>query len=77
MIVTQSDARRIIAAHYGLEFDYRMTTGCTIGMRPRYQTELGFLTLAWRKLATGKASAVAVGLVTPTGSIDWKWEGAV
>ena len=73
MIVTQRDAAKIIAAHYGLDFDYRLTTGCTIGVRPVFETQLGFLTLAWRKMATGRNSAVRIGLMRPDCTIDWNW----
>jgi hypothetical protein len=72
-IYTAKDARAIIRAYYGPDFGFRMTTGCTIGCRPSYQVDIGLPTLAWRKLATGPDSAVAIGELKTSGGIDWSW----
>lgn len=71
MIVTQADARRIIARHYGQEWadKTRLTTDCTVGCRPSYDPRPN---LCWRKLATGKDSAVAIGVMVAGGGIDWQ-----
>lgn len=74
MIVTRPNARRIIAEKYGSEFRPRFTTKTTIGVRPVYQINLGFPTLCWRSLATGKDSAVKIGRLHSGGLIDWDWE---
>jgi hypothetical protein len=75
MIVTQSDARKILARVYpNMGTPVRLTTACTVGVRPVYETELGLPTLAWRKVATGKDSAVRIGRFLPGGAIDWSWD---
>ncbi len=72
MITTDRDARRIIKQAYGDSFEFRLTTGTQIGCRPVY--ELGIRPmLAWRKLASGKASAVAIGQLFTNGTIDWDY----
>lgn len=66
----RSDAQRIIASHYpGMKF--RITTGCTIGVRPVFDFRPK---LAWRALAKGSDSAVAIGVLLPSGNIDWNAE---
>ncbi len=73
MILTPKNARALIAKHYpGMPF--RITTGCTIGVRPVYETAAGLPTLAWTRLNRGRDSAVKVGAVLPGGSIDWNTE---
>jgi hypothetical protein len=84
MIVTQSDARKIIAAAYGPDFKFRLTIACTVGVRPVWQTNLGIATLAWRKLAVDSykgrkataPSAVKIGRMLPNGAIDWNYSVA-
>lgn len=79
MIVTQTEARNIIRSTYGSDFKFRLTIACTIGVRPVHQTNIGMLTLAWRKLAVDSfkgrkgncPSAVKIGRVLPGGAIDW------
>lgn len=70
---TERDAKTIIRAYYGEGFKFRITTGCQIGVRPTYETAIGLPTLAWRRLAPGKDSAVAVGAMVAGGGIDWQW----
>lgn len=78
MLVTQADARKIIAAAYGSDFKFRLTVRTTIGVRPVWQTNLNMHTLAWRKLCVDRKgdlpSAVYIGRVLPNGAIDWKYE---
>lgn len=73
MIATLADARRIIAAEYGLDFKFRITKACTVGVRPVYQTNVGMHMLAWRKLDAGKDSAVRIGRIHSGGQIDWEY----
>lgn len=68
MIVTQRDARRIIARAYGDAFPVRLTTGTNVGVRPVWDTAP---MLAWRKIVPGKTSAVCIGIMDRTGLIDW------
>ena len=75
MIVTDKDARTLIQRAYGTDFKFRLTTRCQIGTRPTWQTTVGMVTLAWRKLAAGKTSAVAIGRLSAGGSIDWTYNG--
>lgn len=70
MIVTAADAKRIIRAAYGPEFAFRLTKQCTVGVRPVYDPAP---MLAWRKLATGKDSVVAIGRMVANGAIDWEY----
>lgn len=81
MLVTQSDARKIIAAAYGSDFKFRLTVRTTVGVRPVHQTNIGMPTLAWRKLAVDRVkggpamlpSAVYIGRMLPNGAIDWDY----
>jgi hypothetical protein len=74
MIYTDSQARKIIRAAYGDTFQFRLTTGCQIGVRPVYEASVGLHTLAWRKVAKGPNSAVQIGLLLPNGAIDWAYQ---
>jgi hypothetical protein len=74
MLTTRENARRIIRDHYGDAIKPRFTTRCTIGVRPLIDTALGRYTLAWRSLATGSDSAVALGRLLPGNTIDWQWD---
>jgi hypothetical protein len=73
MTLTEREARAAIQRAYGPDFKFRLTTNCTIGVRPVYQMNVGMHTLAWRKLATGKNSAVKIGRVMSGGAIDWDY----
>lgn len=81
MIVTQNDARKLIAAAYGSDFKFRLTIKTTVGVRPVWQTNIGMPTLAWRKLAVDSfkgrkatlPSAVKIGRMLPNGAIDWDY----
>lgn len=73
MIVTPSDARKIIKAHYGNDFEFRITTGVTLGIRPNYEILSGIPMLAWTRMARGADSVVKIGLCSPTGIVDWNW----
>jgi len=77
MLVTQADARRIIKEAYGDNFKFRLTTSCTIGVRPVWQVNLNMHTLAWRKLHADKKgdlpSAVYIGRLMNNGTIDWDY----
>ena len=70
MIVTQSDARRIIRAAYGEEFACRLTGRVTLGVRPVFDPRP---TLAWIKIAPGRHSAVRIGRMLPDCTFDWHW----
>lgn len=70
MIVTANDAKRIIRAAYGSEFAFRLTKQCTVGVRPVYDPAP---MLAWRKLAPGPNSAVAIGQLCANGAINWEY----
>lgn len=72
MIVSVNQARRIIQAHYGKEMKFRITTACTMGVRPNFEIVLGIPMLAWAKIASGD-SLVKIGKLHPTGMIDWNW----
>ena len=74
MVLTQRDARKVIAKVYGPDFAFKLTTQCTVGVRPYYQTELGLVTLAWRKLVSGPDSVVNVGRLLSNGAIDWSYD---
>jgi len=75
MIVSQSDARKIIAEVYGADFKFRLTARTTIGVRPAWQVNLNMPMLAWRKLTVDRKgdlpSAVYLGRVQLAGTIDW------
>lgn len=70
MIVTQSDARKIIKAAYGPDLTFRLTTQCQVAVRQIYDPRPS---LAWRKLLPGD-SAVCIGCVLPSGDIDWDYQ---
>jgi hypothetical protein len=75
MIVSQHDARRILQKYYGSAFKFRLTTREQIGVRPVFDQGI---TLAWKKLDTGRASAVRIGQVRDMRVgcpvvIDWNW----
>ena len=72
MIVTQADARRIIKDAYPY-MPFRLTKSCSIGVRPTHETALGIPTLCWRKLLSGRDSAVQIGIMLADASIDWDW----
>ena len=75
MIVTARDARKIIAQHYGNDFEYRiLSRSTTLGVRPVLQTTLGYPTLAWIRLSPGQDSAVRIGKLLPDNTIDWMWD---
>ncbi len=69
MIVTQPDARRIIAAHYD-DMPFKLTAKTQLGVRPVFDPRP---TLAWCKLDTGRDSAVRIGQLLQAGGIDWDW----
>lgn len=74
MRVTPTNARQIIRAHYGESFKFRITTGCTIGVRPIYETQIGLPTLVWSRVVRGNDSIVRIGRLLPGLTIDWFWE---
>src|SRR5262245_13713393 len=74
MIVTQRNAREILAKHYGdAAKAFKLRTTTQIGIRPVYEVQFGKVQLAWRKLAAGSDSACCVGCVLSDGTIDWDW----
>ncbi len=76
MIVTSSDARRIIARHYGEEFAKGIRFrphGCSVYVRPSYEAAIGKPTLCSRKLLPGRDSVVRIGRMLPSGAIEWDW----
>jgi hypothetical protein len=66
----RSDARRIIDSNYPAT-QCRITTSTTIGVRPVYDFRPR---LAWRAIAKGSDSAVAIGILLAGGKIDWNAE---
>ena len=74
MMMTNLDARKYISKQYpGMKF--RITSKVTIGVRPNYETELGFPTLCWTKLDRGNDSVVKIGRMRQNTTIDWDYAG--
>ncbi|OGT90129.1 MAG: hypothetical protein A2286_00065 [Gammaproteobacteria bacterium RIFOXYA12_FULL_61_12] len=73
MLVTQKDARRLLAEQYPGMTAIRLTTTTQVAVRPCYETDLGMPSLAWRKVCPGKDSAVRIGILLPNSTIDWDW----
>ena len=70
MLVTQSDAKKIISAHYP-EMSFKLSAkSANIGVRPVYDARP---ILVWIKLDTGKDSAVKIGQLLRDCTIDWSW----
>lgn len=69
MLVTQSTARRIIKRHFP-DLDFRLTTKCQVVLKPIYDPSPA---IAWQKLVPGN-SIVRIGIVMPSGRIDWEAE---
>lgn len=73
-ILTRSDARRVIASHYpGMPFKI-FHRSMSIGVRPVWETKWNLPTLAWRAVAPGRDSAVRIGILKPSGDVDWNAE---
>lgn len=68
MLYTRDNARRVIREAYGPDFKIRITTSCTIGVRPSTDDRV---MLAWRALDKGKDSVVSVGILSRDGQISW------
>ncbi len=76
MIVTQDQAREILARHYpGLRL--RLTTQPQYAVRTTAEHALGMYSLAWVKLTAGARSHVRIGriswIISVGTDVDWTW----
>jgi hypothetical protein len=70
-ILSRSGARRLIASHYpAMPFKIR-SRQMSFGARRTCETICGLPTLAWQALTPGSDSAVRIGVLLPSGDVDW------
>lgn len=74
MIVTQSDARKIIAKHHP-DIKVRLARTLTVVSLPIWEHRAGALALCWHKLDASPGSAVRIGRMDANFQPDWSWEG--